>query len=138
MADSGQIPGKGTDFGIFYPLGYIVVAFSNDDDALRVQRDLTTGGYAPDECIVYTSETVAAAAQQNLDENAGWLARLGKSDEAVRRHLQAAKQGAAFALIFAPGEVEASRAMNVVRRVPFELAHWYHRFAIQDMKASSK
>lgn len=60
---------------------------------------------------------------------------MGKSDEAVQAHLNAAKQGAAFMLIYAPGDTDAERAMNVVRRVPFELAHRYRRFAIEDMKA---
>jgi hypothetical protein len=138
MVDSDSERSKRTDFGVFYPLGHIVVAFPKYEDALRVQRDLITGGYDPQDCIVYTSEEVAVAAQQNLSENMGWLARLGKSDEAVRRHLEAAKHGAAFALIFAPGQTDAERAMNVIRRTPFELAHWYHRFAIQDLKASSR
>jgi len=138
MADPDPAVGKRTDFGIFYPVGYIVVAFPKHEDALRVQRDLLAGGYDPEDCVLYTSEEVAAAAQQNLSDHTGWLARLGKSDEAVQRHLEAAKRGAAFALIFAPGQTDAERAMNVIRRVPFELAHWYHRFAIEDLKASSK
>jgi hypothetical protein len=98
MAHAQQGPSKGTDFGIFYPVGYIVVALPKHEDAVRVQRDLTTGGYDPDDCIVCTSEVVATAAQQNLDDNTGWLRRLGKSDEAVQQQLEAAKQGAASRL----------------------------------------
>jgi hypothetical protein len=126
--------GKKTDFGVFYPLGHIVVAFPEYEDALRVQEDLLTGGYDSADCVVYRSEEVAAAAAHNLSETTGWLARLGKSDEAVQAHLNAAKEGSAFVVIFAPGDTDAERAMNVVRRVPFELAHRYRRFAIQDMK----
>src|SRR6476659_6995806 len=97
---------KRTDFGVFYPLGYLVAAFPKREDALRVQQDLLTGGYDSDDCIVYKSEEVAAAAAANLKENTGWLATLGKSDEAVRVHLNAAKQGAAFMLIYAPDDTE--------------------------------
>lgn len=138
MANSPSKPTKKTDFGMFYPLDHIVVAFPKHEDALRVQRDLITGGYDADDCIIYTSAQVAAAAEDNLAENTGWLARLGKSDEAVRMHLKAAKQGAAFLMIYAPGDTDAERAMNVVRRVPFELAQWYHRFAIQDLKSGAQ
>jgi hypothetical protein len=134
MQDKPRERSKQQDFGIFYPLGYIVVAFPKREDALRVQKDLLSGGYEPDDCVVYNSEEVASAAAQNLKENAGWLATLGKSDEAVQAHLNAAKKGAAFMLIYAPDDTEVERAMNVVRRVPFELAHRYRRFAIEDMK----
>ena len=134
MENEERKGGQQTDFGIFYPLGYIVAAFPKREDAMRVQQDLLAGGYDPADCIVYNSEEVAASASENLNDNSGWLARLGKSDEAVRAHLTAAKQGAAFMVIYAPDETEVERAMNVIRRVPFELAHRYRRFAIQDMK----
>jgi hypothetical protein len=123
-----------TDFGIFYPIGYLVVAFPKQEDALQVQRDLMAGGYDPADCEFYTSEEVADAAQRNLADNKGFLARLGWSDEAVKAHLEAAKQGSAFLLIYAPGDTEAARAMNVIRRVPFDFAHRYQRFTIEEIK----
>ncbi len=122
-----------TDFGIFYPIGHLVVAFPDKEYAQQVQRDLMTGGYEPYDCILRTCEEVAAKAQRNLDENTGFLARLGKSDEAVQIHLDAAKRGAVFLLIYAPGDTDAARAMNVIRRVTFEFAHRYHRLAIEEM-----
>jgi hypothetical protein len=122
-----------TSFGIFYPVGYIVAGFPQQGDAERVRKDLLAGGYAEADCALFTAEEVAAAAARNLDDNRGFLARLGKSDEAVQIHLDAARQGAAFLLIYAPGDTEAARAMNVIRRVPFAFVHRYHRLAIQDM-----
>jgi hypothetical protein len=73
-----------TSFGIFYPVGYIVAGFPQQGDAERVRADLLTGGYAEADCVLFTAEEVAAAAARNLDDNRGFLARLGKSDEAVR------------------------------------------------------
>lgn len=136
MSDQNPEPGNQfpTNFGIFYPTGYIVAAFANKEDAQRVQRDLMSGGYEPYDCVLRTSEEVAAKAQRNLDENTGFLARLGKSDEAVQIHLDAAKEGATFLRIYAPGDTDATRAMNVIRRVPFEFAHRYHRLAIEELK----
>jgi hypothetical protein len=123
-----------TDFGIFYPVGYLVAAFPKKTEAQQVQSDLMTGGYDAADCLLLTSEEVVDAAQQNLAQNTGWLARLGKSDEAVQKHLDAAKQGATFLVIYTPGDTDAARAMNVIRRVPFAFVHRYHRLAIQDMK----
>jgi hypothetical protein len=122
-----------TSFGIFYPVGYIVAGFPKPADAEQVRRDLLTGGYDSQDCVIHGAAEVAAAAQKNLEQNDGFLATLGRSDEAVQRHLEAARKGAAFLLIYAPGELESSRAMNVVRRVPFAFAHRYHRLAIEEL-----
>jgi hypothetical protein len=123
-----------TDFGIFYPRGHLVVAFPKREDAERVRRDLITGGYDENDCLLFPAAEVARAAKRNLEEETGFLARLGKSDEAVTAHLAAAEKGSTFLVIYAPGDLEAERAMNVVRRVPFDFAHRYHRLAIQVLK----
>lgn len=123
-----------TDFGTFYPRGHIVIAFPGREEAERVRRDLLTGGYDEDDCLLFRAEEVARTAKRNLEENTGFLARLGKSDEAVSAHLAAAEKGRSFLVIYAPGDLEAERAMNVVRRVHFDFAHRYHRLAIQVLK----
>lgn len=52
----------------------------------------------------------------------------------LQQHLAAARRGSAFLVIYAPTDPEAERVMNVVRRVPFDFAHRYRRFAIEVMK----
>lgn len=123
-----------TDFGIFYPRGHIVAAFRRREEAEKVRNDLLAGGYDPEDVVLLGCEEVAEAARQNLEDHRGMIARLGKSDEAVRRHLQAAEKGASFLLIYAPGDLDSERAMNVMRRVPFAFAHRYRRFAIQTLE----
>lgn len=134
MASEQRDPLEMRQFGIFYPRGHIVVAFHNRADAEKVQGDLLTGGYDRSDCLLVSAQDVAQAAQRNLEDHTGLLARLGKSDEAVRTHLEAAEKGSTFLLVYAPGDLDADRAMNVVRRVPFEFAHRYHRLAIQVLK----
>ncbi len=128
------IPRGMTDFGIFYPVGYLVAAFATREDAEQVEKDLTTGGYDNDDVRLYTCAQVAAATERNLEDHSGFLAHLGKSDQAVKIHLDAAQHGATFLLVYAPGATDASRAMNVIRRVPFKFVHRYHRLAIEEMK----
>jgi hypothetical protein len=122
---------RNRNFGMFYPFGYLVAAFPDQKDAQQVQQDLITGGYDEADCVLYTCKEVIAAAKTNLAENTGFLARLGWADEAVQAHLDAAKEGAAFLLIYAPGDTDTARAMNVIRRGPFEFVHRYHRFTIE-------
>jgi len=138
MENVEEAPGDETqlDFGIAYPVGYLVAAFRSRTDAERVRDDLLKGGYESADCILQSSAEVSAAATRNLEDHTGWLARLGTSADALQLQLDAANQGATFLRILAPSDSDVARAMNVVRRVPFELAHRYQRFAIEDMKLS--
>jgi hypothetical protein len=122
-----------TSFGIFYPTGWIVVAFPTRDYAEQVRRDVLTGGYDDADCKLVRSDEVIPSAQAQLD-GSGWLAKLGMADEMIGRHLDAANRGSTFLLIHALSDAEAERVMKVVRRVPFDLAHRYHRFAIEEIK----
>jgi hypothetical protein len=128
--DQPKLP---TEFGIFYPTGWMVVAFKDKSDADRVQRDLRAGGYEAEDCMLLSADDVIPAAKGQL-ENADWLARLGKADEMVETHLRAARGGSTFVVVSAPTDAEAERVMNVVRRVPFQFAHRYRRFAIETLK----
>ena len=123
-----------TSFGLFYPIGHVVVGFSSKEDALRVQQDLITGGYERNDCAFYSSKEVKEIAQENLDQNEGFLARYGWADEAIQIHLESAHEGSSFLVIYAPDQLSSDRAMNVINRVPFEFAHRYHRLAIEVLK----
>jgi hypothetical protein len=120
-----------TDFGMFYPRGYLVAAFRRREDAERVRRDLLAGGYDEEDCLLVRAEEVADSARRNLADQQGPLSRLGRSDEAVAAHLRAAEEGSTFLVIYAPDDLEVERAMNVIRRVAFEFVHRYQRFTIQ-------
>ena len=134
MATGAADPLELSEFGVYYPRGYLVVAFRRREDAERVRQDLLAGGYDPRDVRLYTGDEVARSAVLDLERRSGVLARLGHSAEAVEAHLEAAREGCTFLFIYAPGDVELERAMNVVRRAPFELAHHYHRFAIHVLK----
>ena len=134
MAKGSADPLELTEFGVYYPRGYLVVAFRRREDAERVRQDLLTGGYDPSDARLFTGEEVARSAARDLEVNSGILARLGRSADTVEAHLEAAREGCTFLFIYVPGDLELERAMNVVRRVPFELAHHYHRFAIHVLK----
>lgn len=128
-----ETPKYPTSFGLFYPVGYLVVGFQSREDALRVQQDLMTGGYEADDCAFFSCREVMEAARKNLDHG-HFLPRLGEADTMIKKHLEAAKEGSSFLVIYAPDKVSSDRAMNVIRRVPFELAHRYHRLAIEELK----
>lgn len=122
------------DFGAFYPTGHIVVAFEQRDEAQQVCDQLRNDGYKEDECDLYSAEEVAHGAQENID-NTGWMARLGKSIAAVKRHLDVAKGGATFLIVRVAKDEDADHVMDAVRQKSFVLAHRYHKLAIEDLNA---
>ena len=129
---TSEKPEYPTSFGLFYPVGYLVVGFPGREDALRVQQDLMTGGYEAEDCAFFSCKEVTEAAKENLDQG-NFLPRLGGADKVIEKHLEAAKEGSSFLVIYAPDKVTSDRAMNVIRRVPFEFAHRYHRLAIEEL-----
>ena len=73
------------------------------------------------------------AAEKNLDQG-NFLPRLGAADKVIELHLEAAKEGGSFLVVYAPDKLTSDRAMNVIRRVPLEFAHRYHRLAVEELK----
>jgi hypothetical protein len=123
----------GEDFGTFYPVGHLVVAFPDRAGAQFVRKALLTGGYEEIDCRYFSDTTVQAGTTRGL-ETAGPMSMLGASLKMVRLHQRLARQGCHFLLIYAPHELEVTRAMNVVRRRPYRLAQVYHRLTIESLK----
>ena len=119
--------------GTLHGLGEALAVPANAALAERVQGDLVTGGYDEQDAMLFDAGDVIPSAQKQL-ENADWLARLGRADEMVQTHLNAAKGGSTFLLVYAPSDPEAERVMNVARRGPLQFAHRYRRFAIETLK----
>lgn len=122
-----------SDFGAFYPTGYILIAFERQEDAEQVCQALRDSGYDEQDCTIHEAEQVAEAARGNID-NTGFMARLGKSVAAVKKHLKVAQEGATFVLVYAPSDDDAERVMDAVGDKPVVLAHRYHHLVIEDLR----
>jgi hypothetical protein len=123
-----------SEFGAFYPTGHLIVAFERKEDAQKVRQDLMTGGYEESECEIAPCDFMIEATQRSLNSS-GFLARIGASVKFMEKHLEVAKRGATFLLIYAPNLLECERAMRVIRRVPsLILAHRYTRLVIQELE----
>ncbi len=122
-----------SDFGAFYPMGHVVVAFPKAASARKVRKDLLSGGYDERDVQHYAAKKASQSLKSNL-ENIGVLARMGSTDNVLRKQAKLADEGCDFLLVHAATKEEADRVMNVVRRVPFRIAQKFHRFAIEDLK----
>ena len=120
-------------FGVFNPIGHVIIAFATDADAAQAREALLGGGYEEDEAQLFRSDEVIADAEQTRD-NSSLLGRLGVEWEAIQKYYELAQQGATFLVVYSPSDAETTRVMNVARRFDVLLAAKYHRAAIEQLR----
>jgi hypothetical protein len=55
MSNEHQPPPPPTQFGVFYPLGHVVVALESREDADRMRQLLIDGGYDEHDVTLWTA-----------------------------------------------------------------------------------
>lgn len=123
-----------SDFGAFYPMGHVVVAFPGCASARQVRKDLLAGGCDARDVLHYSAKAAARSLRNNL-ENIGFMARIGNTDTVLRKQAKLADEGCDFLLLHASTRKAVDRAINVVRRSPFRVAQKFHRFALEDLQS---
>jgi hypothetical protein len=121
-----------TKFGVFYPRGYVVVAFKDAEKAETARRVLLEGGYDPQDVFLSDASEVLKHTTAHLGD-ASPVAKMGAEYGAEKRHQELAQQGYTFMLAYAPSDLDTERLMNVVRRFPHAIAHKYDRFTLVEL-----
>ena len=119
-------------FGVFAPVGYVVLAFPEPEEAGKAREALLTGGYEDDEIMFFTSQQVIEDIERHRDD-VSILAYMGAELAHQRRHLEYAKQGYAFLVVYAPSEAETARVVNVARRFGVRIADKYNRLTVEEI-----
>jgi hypothetical protein len=133
MANEHQQPPVPTQFGVFYPLGHVVVALQSREDAERMRQLLLDGGYDEREVILWDSAQVATGARELLQSASIFAKLFGAELEAMHKHIELADAGYTFLATYSPSDLETRRVMNVARRFRYELAQKYDRLAITEL-----
>jgi hypothetical protein len=133
MSNEHQPPPVPTQFGVFYPLGYVIVALRSPEEAARMRQRLMDGGYDARDVIVWDSAQVATGARE-LQQSASVIAKIfGAELEAMDKHIELADAGYTFLGAYSPSDLDTQRVMNVARRFKYALAQKYDRFAITEL-----
>lgn len=120
-------------FGMFYPRGYVIVAFQSEADAERTRRSLIEGGYAEDDVRLMDTTRVLEGSSADLEHLSPLIKALGSEARMMESHRSGAAAGQTFLIAYAPSDLDAERLMNVARRGGFIKAHKYDRFTFTEL-----
>ncbi len=133
MGDSGERQ-EATDrpekFGMFYPRGYVIVAFSGEEEARRVRKLLVDGGYDEDDIQVMDTQRVLEGSSADLEQLSVLVKAFGSESGVIEGHKAGAQQGQTFLIAYAPSDLDTQRLMNVARRAGYASAVKYDRFSV--------
>ncbi len=119
-------------FGVFKPVGHVIVAFANAADADAARGQLQHEGFTPDDIQPYTPEQMKNQADTDI-ENAGLLASLGQELNLVKAHRELAARGYSFLVVKAPNDEATEQVAGIARRFNAARAQKYGRLVIEEL-----
>ncbi|MEO7985983.1 MAG: hypothetical protein ABI766_05585 [Gemmatimonadales bacterium] len=133
MAEESEKAQAPRQFGIFYPRGYVVIAFEKQAEADQMRRLLIDGGYDENDIKSLSSEQVLQGASDDLRELSPLIKALGDEALMAKSHVASAAKGHTFLVAYAPSDLDTERLMNVARRVGYAKAQKYDRFTVSEL-----
>ena len=119
-------------FGVFKPVGHVVVAMPDDERAARAANDLRAAGFRAQDILEYS----AAEEDDEMDRmlaRASDFAGFGYEVALMRKYQALAKEGASWLIVYAPDDASQAAVAGVVKRHGALMAEKYHRLVIEDL-----
>ena len=118
--------------GAFYPTGYSMVMFPDQETAVSVGTEL--GQLLPDsEVLLLTPAAIQSQITPTVSDADDPLPSAGTEAATVRAYTKLAREGHHGLLVKTPDEETAERMMEVVRRFPYTMAQRYRMLVIEDL-----
>jgi hypothetical protein len=118
---------------MFYPRGYVIVAFNSEDNASRARQQLIDGGYDEDDVQLMDTKRVLEGSTADLEQLSPLIRALGSEPDLMEGHRSGAEAGHTFLIAYAPSDLDAQRLMNVARRQGCLRAQKYDRFSFTEL-----
>ncbi|MES2979069.1 MAG: RNA-binding protein [Pseudomonadota bacterium] len=119
--------------GAFYPKGYALIMFANEDDLNQVANELEKQAPPFEETMHLTPQDILSKLAGAHGESDVPMPSVGTEGRTVQRFAELARQGHHGLMIHAPSDEDMERAMEFVRRVPYAYGQKYHLLAIEDL-----
>jgi hypothetical protein len=119
-------------YGVFKPVGHVIVAFPEDEDSQGALAELLRSGFKVADIVAYTPAEMKAQADIDIDQ-AGLLAGIGQELNLVKAHRELATQGHYFLVVHAPGDDATAKVADIARRFRAVRAQKYGRLMIEEL-----
>ncbi len=121
-----------TAFGVFSPIGHVVMAMPSGTDLVAVEAALTAADLGPDPVVRIPPAQMLAQADADL-ARASPLASVGQERILVKAQRELAAQGHTFLVIDAPDDEQVQRVAAIARRFGANRAQRYDRWVIEEL-----
>lgn len=121
-----------TSFGVFKPVGHIVIAFPTAHDMECAAESLRGLGFGLADLVRYSPEEMTAQVDLEM-HGAGLMASLGQELNLIRAHRALAQNGFSFLVVHAPGDERAAQVATIAKAQNAAVAQRYGRFIIEEL-----
>jgi len=128
-ASLGDVP---TSFGVFKPVGWMMVGLPTRAQAEALVSALHDAGWPSDKVLHFESGE-SAEELEAMVENAGSMASFGYEITMLRRYAALAKEGCRWLLVKVEDHEEAARTAETARGCGARLAVHYRTLTIEEL-----
>ena len=121
-----------TAYGVFKPVGHVVVAFPTAADCDAANAAYLDMGVTAQDLTRYTPEQMVEQVAQNV-ASAGPLASLGQELNLIKAHGELARQGSSFLVIRANEQALIDQVAEVAKRFHASRAQHYGMLLIEEL-----
>ena len=119
-------------YGVFKPVGHVVVALPTEADCRAADAALRVAGFADEDITAYTSEQMLAQVGADLAD-ASPLAAIGQELNLVKVHGELARRGHSFLVVYAHDQEAADRVAEIAQRCHATRAQHYGHLLIEEL-----
>ena len=119
-------------FGVFKPVGHVVVAFRAVGDLEAAERSLSNQGFAVSEMVRYTPEEMIAQVETEIAK-ASPMAAIGQDLNLIKAHRELAQSGCSFLVVHAPDQARVDKVDAVAHTLRAVAAQRYGRFVTEEL-----
>ncbi|MFM9915358.1 MAG: hypothetical protein ACKVOX_06095 [Rhizobacter sp.] len=127
--DKSNIP---ESFGVFKPVGHVVVAFRSDGDMQAAERSLTEQGFSAADLVSYTPAEMVAQVDAEIVKSSP-MAAIGQDLNLIKAHRELAEEGCSFLVVRAPEEAHVDKVTAVALKLNAVAAQRYGRFVTEEL-----
>ncbi len=127
--DKQHIP---ESFGVFKPVGHVVITFRTAGDLQRAEAALKEQGFDASEMVRYTPAEMIDQVNAEV-ERASPLAAIGQDLNLIKAHRELAQAGCSFLVVHAPEQAHIDKVNAVAHRLKAVAAQRYGRFVTEEL-----